>query len=111
MNKLTILVRPKHKGISKSDTVADLLDYWQRFHETEKSTLEVLSLKFCSSYTLKKHKHYKETHCKKDKSKYTSYKIHKRCERYKTLPKMIQQSYRNLYLEEEKKILNEAKVM
>ena len=47
---------------------------------------------------------------KRKKKKYTSYKIHKRCERYKDLSKIIQLSYRNLHLEEEK-ISKEAEDM
>ena len=110
INKLAILIRPNHKGISKSDTVTDLVHHWQRFHETEKPILEILLLKVCSSYTFKKHENYKDTYCKKDKSKYTSYKLHKRCERYKDLSKIIQHSYGNLYLEKIK-ISKEAEAM
>ena len=72
--------------------------------------MEILSLEVCSSYTSKKHENYKETHCKTEKSKYTSYKIHKKSERYKDLSKIIQLSYRNLHLEE-KKISKEAEAM
>ena len=96
MNNLTILVRPKHKKNRESDTVTDLADHWEVFHETGKPVMEILSLKVCSS-----HKNYKETHCKTEKRKYTSYKIHKRCERYKDLSKKIQLSYQNLHSEEE----------
>ena len=110
MNKLAILVRTKHKGNPKSDTVKDLVDYWQKFHEGKKPILEILSLKLCSSYTFQKHENYQESYCKTNKSKYTSYKIHKRCGRYKDLSKTIQHSYRNLYLKE-KKISKEAEAM
>ena len=102
MNNLTILVRPKHKGNFNSDTVIDLANHWQVFNETRKPVIEILSLKFCSSHTLKKHEYSMETYCKTEKSKYTSYKIHKRCERYKDLSKAIQLSNTNLHLEEEK---------
>ena len=101
MNDLTILVRPKQKGNFKSDTVIDLANHWQVFNETG-PVIEILSLKFCYSYTLKKHENYMETYCKTEKSKYTSYKIHKRCERYRDLSKAIQLSNTNLHLEEEK---------
>ena len=101
MVDLTILVTPKQKGNFKSDTVIDLANHWQVFNETG-PVIEMLSLKFSSSYTLKKHEHYMETYCKTEKSKYTSYKIHKRCERYKDLSKAIQLSNTNLHLEEEK---------
>ena len=110
MNNLTILVTPKHKGNPEFETVTDLADHWQGFNETGKPVMEILSLKFCSSNTFKKHENYKETYCKTEKSRYTSYKIHKRCERYKDLSKKIQHSYRNLYLEE-KKISKEAEAM
>ena len=101
MADLTILVTPKQKGNFKSDTVIDLANHWQVFNETG-PVIEILSLKFCSSYTLKKHENYMETYCKTEKSKYTSYKIHKRCERYKDLSKAIQFPNTNLPLEEEK---------
>ena len=101
MDDLTILVRPKQKGNFKSDTVIDLANHWQLFNETG-PVIEILSLKFCYSYTLKKHENYMETYCKTEKSKYTSYKIHKRCERYRDLSKAIQLSNTNLHLEEEK---------
>ena len=110
MNNLTILVRPKHKGNLESDTVTNLADHWQVFNETGKPVMEILSLKVCSSHTFKKHENYKETHCKTKKSKYTSYKMHKRCERYKDLSKIIQLSYRTLH-SEEKKISKEAEAM
>ena len=70
--------------------------------ERQKPVLEILSLKFCSSHTSRKHENYVETHCKTEKRKCTSYKIHKRCERYKDLSKAIQLSNTNLHLEEEK---------
>ena len=110
MNNLTILVRPKHKGNFKSNTVTDLAHHWQVFNETEKPVIEILSLKVCSSHTLKKHENYMETHCKTEKSKYTSYKIHKRCERFKDLSQTIQLLYRNLHLEEEE-ISKQAEAM
>ena len=110
MNNLTILVRPKLKGNPESDTVTDLADHWQGFNKTGKPVMEILSLKVCSSHIFKKHENYREAYCKTEKSKYTSYKIHKRCERYKDLSKKIQLSYRNLHLEE-KKISKEAEVM
>ena len=110
MNNLNILVVPKPKGNRESDTATDLADHWQVFNETRKPVMEILSLEVCSSYTLKKHENYKETHCKTEKSKYTSYKIHKKSERYKDLSKIIQLSYRNLHLEE-KKISKEAEAM
>ena len=101
MDDLTILVRPKQKGNFKSDTVIDLANHWQVFNEMG-PVIEILSLKFCYSYTLKKHENYMETYCKTEKSKHTSYKIHKRCERYRDLSKAIQLSNTNLHLEEEK---------
>ena len=110
MNNLTILVRSKHKGNSKSDTVLDLVDYWQGSNETGKPILEILSLKVYSCYNFKKHKDCKETYCKSDKSKYSSYKVHKRCQKYKDLPRKIQHSYLNLHLEE-KKISAEAEAV
>ena len=72
--------------------------------------METLSLEICSSDASKKHENYKETYCKTEKSKYTCYKIHKRCDRYKDLSKKIELSYENLHLEE-KKISKEAKDM
>ena len=110
MNDLTILVRPKQKGHFKSDTVIDLANHWQVYNGTGKPVLKILSLKFCSSHTLKKHENCLETHCKTEKRKYSSYKIHKRCERYKDLSKAIQLSYTNLHLEEEK-ISKQAEAM
>ena len=110
MNNLAILVRPKSKGNSKSDTVSDLVDHWEVSSEAEKPVLKILSLKVCSSYSFKKHDHCKETHCKTDKGKYTTYKIHKECKRYKELSKIIQNSYPNLNLKE-KKTSEEAKAV
>ena len=110
MNNLAILVRPKPRRNLKSDTVRDLLDHWEVSNEAEKAVLKILSLKVCSSYTFKKHEHCKETHCKTDKGKYTTYKIHKGCKRYKDLSKIIQNSYPNLNLRE-KKTSEEAKAV
>ena len=108
MNNLNILVIPKPKRNRESDTVTDLADHWQAFNEPRKPVMEILSLEVCSSYTSKKHE--KETHCKTEKSKYTSYKIHKKSERYKDLSRKIQLSYRNLH-SEQKKISKEAEAM
>ena len=110
MNNLAILVRPKPRRNLKSDTVTDLVDHWEVSNEAEKAVLKILSLKVCSSYTFKKHEHCKETHCKTDKGKYTTYKIHKGCKRYKDLSKIIQNSYPNLNLRE-KKTSEEAKAV
>ena len=110
MNNLAILIRPKPKENLKSDTAKDLVYHWEVSNETEKLVLEILSLKVCSGYAFKKHENYKETHCKTEKSKYTSYKMHKKCERYKDLSKIVQLSYRNLHLDD-KKISEEAEAM
>ena len=75
-----------------------------------KPVLEILSLKVCSGYTFKKHDNCKETYCKSDKSKYSSYKVHIGCQKYKGLSKKIQHLYPNLQLEE-KKISEEAKAV
>ena len=102
MSNLAILVRPKHKGNPKSDTVKDLVNHWEVSNEIGKPVLEILSLKFCSSHALKKHENCKETHCQTDKIKYISYKMHKGCEKYRDLLKRLQNSYQNLNLEEKK---------
>ena len=62
----------------------------------------MLSLKFWSVYPFKKYENCNKTHCQTDKGKYTSYKIHKGCEKYRDLLKTIQNSYLNLNLEEKK---------
>ena len=102
MNNLTILVRTKRKGNVKSDTVKDLVDHWEQSNETGKPVLEMLSLKFWSVYPFKKYENCNKTHWQTDKGKYTSYKIHKGCEKYRDLLKTIQNSYLNLNLEEKK---------
>ena len=100
MNSLAVLVRSKHKEKPKSETVTDLVDHWQRSNETGKPVLELLSLKVCYGCTFKKHENCQKTYCKSDKSKCTSYKVHRGCERYKDLSSKIQHSYPNLRLEE-----------
>ena len=102
MNNLTILVRTKRKRNVKSDTVKDLVDHWEQSNETGNPVLEMLSLKFWSVYPFKKYENCNKTHCQTDKGKYTSYKIHKGCEKYRDLLKTIQNSYLNLKLEEKK---------
>ena len=110
MNNLAIVVRPKTKENLKSDTVKDLVDYWEVSNETEKLVLEIISLEVCSGYAFKKHENYKETHCKTEKRKYSSYKINKKSERHKDLLKIVQSSYRNLHLDD-KKTSKEAEAM
>ena len=111
MSNLAILVRSRRKGNPKSDTVKDLVDYWEVSNEIRHFLLlEILSLKVCSSHAFKNHENYKETHCQTEKSKYTSYKMHKKCKRYSDLSKTIQFSYGNLCLEE-KKVSEEAEAM
>ena len=106
-NNLSILVRSKHKRNRKSDTVADLVDHWKRSNEMGKSILELLSLKVCYSCTFKKHENCRKTYCKSDKSKYSFYKVHKGCEKYRDLASEIQHSYPKL-LQEEKKLSEDA---
>ena len=110
LNNLAIFVRPKTKENLKSDTVKDLVDHWEVSNEMEKPVLEIISLEVCSGYAFKKHENYKENHCKTEKSKYSSYKIHKKCERYKELSKIVKSSYRNLHLDD-KKISKEEEAM
>ena len=111
MNNLAILVRPKPtENLKSKNTVKDLVHYWEVYNETQKPALEILSLKVCSGSAFKKHENYKETHCKMEKSKYSSYKLHKKCERYKDLSKISQLSYRNLHLDD-KKMSKDAEVM
>ena len=110
MNNLTILVRPKPKGNVNSDTVKDLVDHWEQSNKTRKPVLEILSLKVCSVHTINKHENCNKTHCQVDKGKYTSYKIHKGCKKYRDLLKTIQNSYRHLK-SEEKKTSEEAKAV
>ena len=110
MNNLAILVRPKPKENLKSDEVKDLVHHWEVSNETGKPALDILSLKVCSGYAFKKHENYNETQCKVEKTKYSSYKIHKKYERYKNLSKIIQLSYRSLHLDY-KKISKEAVAM
>ena len=102
MNNLSILVRPKNKRNIISDSVKDLVDYWEQSNETGNPVLKILSLKVCSVYAFKKHENCEKSHCQTDKGKYTSYKIHKGCEKYKDLLKTIQNSYLNLNSEEKK---------
>ena len=110
VNKLAILVRPKREGYLKSDTVRGLVDYWVESNEIRTPVLKILSLKVCSNDALKKHENCKETHCQTEKSKYTSYKMHKRCKRYRDLSKTIQSLYPNLNFGE-KKVLQQAEAI
>ena len=115
MSNLTILVRPKPKGIPTSDTVADLAHHWEKSNKqvmkSGESMLTILKLKFCSDHHFIKSKNEIETHCLKNTSKYTSYKIHKRCQWYRDLSIQIRPSIvRNLHLEV-KKEQEEAEVM
>ena len=110
MNDLAILVISKHKRNHNSETVADLVNHWEKINETGKRVLEMLSLKVCYGHTFKKHEHYKETHWKTDKGKYISYKIHKGHESYKGLSKEVQQLYQKSHLEE-RHVSEDAKAM
>ena len=114
MSNLAILVRPKPESNYKSDTVIDLVHHWEKSNKkilkTGESILTILKLKFCSEHNSIKNENYEKTHCKTDKSKYTSYKIHKRCERYRDLSIKIQHSNQNLH-SEEKEISDEVEAM
>ena len=107
MNNLAILVRSKPKDNLKSDTVADLLHHWEKSNEkilkTRGSILTLLKIRFCSVHSFIKSKDSIKTHCLKNTSKYTLYKIHKRCQWYRDLSVQIQPSaVRNLHLEARK---------
>ena len=114
MSNLTILIRSKPKSNHKSDTVVDLVHHWEKSNkknvETKESMLTILKLKFCSEHNSTQNENCEKTHCKADKKNYTSYKIHKRCERYRDLSIKIQRSYQSLHLEE-KEISDEAEAV
>ena len=106
-SNLAILVRPKPQEKSKSETVADLVHHWEESNNREilktgRSILKILKLKV--SYNFKKHENCKgycqKGYCQKDKSEYTSYKLHRRSKLYKNLSAKIKPSIvQNLYLE------------
>ena len=113
MNNLAILVRFKAKDNLKFDTVADLVHHWEKSNEkilmARESVLAILKIHFCSVHSFIKSKNWIKTHCLKNTSKYTSYKIHKKCQWYRDLSVQIQPSVvRNLHLEANK---DEAKAM
>ena len=113
MNNLAILVRFKAKDNLKSDTVADLVDHWEKSNEkilkARESVLAILKIHFCSVHSFIKSKNWIKTHCLKNTSKYTSYKIHKKCQWYRDLSVQVRPSVvRNLHLEANK---DEAKAM
>ena len=118
MNNLTILVKPKHKGYRKSDTVRDLVHHWQESNdknilETKEPTLTIINLKFCSDHNSIKDQSSNKTHCQKDTGKVRSYKIHKRCVWYNDMSvkiKQFQKIDRNPHLEV-KKTPDEAEAM
>ena len=107
MSNLTILIRPKPKGQSKSDTVADLVHHWEKSNSTILKTGEpffkILKIDFCFFHNFIKNEKCMITHCLKDTSEYTSYNIHKTSRWYRDLSVQIQPSVvRNLHLEAQK---------
>ena len=94
MSNLAILVRTKPKGYPKSETVAGLVHHWEKYnYNIRESILTVLKLKFCSNRCSINNENGKKTHCQKNASRYTSYKIHKRCEWYRGLSAKFQDSF------------------
>ena len=104
MSNLTILIRPKAKDQSKSDTVADLVHHWEKSNsailETGKSFLKILKIDFCFLHNFPKNENCMKTHCLNDRSEYTSYEIHKTSRWFRHLSVQIQSSVvPNLHLE------------
>ena len=107
MSNLTILIKPKPKDQLKSDTVADLVHHWEKSNstilKTGESFLKILKIDFCFFHNFIKNESCMKTHCVKDTSGYTSYKIHKTSQWYRDLSVKIQPSVvRNLHLEAKK---------
>ena len=97
-NKLSIIIQPSDNLNKMSDTVNDLLKYWEKVNadvEKEKPIIKFVELKFCTClFSLKcRLKADSDTGCQKStKSKIEYYEVHKNSVAYKRLSKEIQQN-------------------
>ena len=116
MNNLVILIRPKPKINTTSDTVAALVRHLKKSNNLEisksgKSILAIIKLKFCSDHIFKETENCKKRHCEKNISKHTAYNIHKRSDWYRDLAAKIQLSIvPNLHLQG-KSVAEQTKAM
>ena len=97
-NRLSIIIQQSENLSKRSDTVNDLLKYWEKVNaevEKEKPIIKFVELKFCTclfSLTCRT-KANSDTGCQKStKSKIEYYEVHKNSEAYKRLSKEIQQN-------------------
>ena len=82
MSNLTVLIRPPAHGIRKTDTVADLVDEWEK--NLDRGILEILEIGFCQKSSCKSKKVQLEAYCMDEvKDKVYCYGVHKKSKSYK----------------------------
>ena len=77
-SNLTVLIRPSAQWTHKSETVADLVDEWEKH-----GLLRILKIGFCSKPSCNSKKVQQETYCKDEMSVGTYYGVHKKSELFR----------------------------
>ena len=83
-SNLTILVRPSAQWIHKSETVADLVDEWEK-HDL----LRIFGIGFCSKTSCDSKAVQQEAYCKNENSAGTYYRVHKKSKLFKDFLKEV----------------------
>ena len=88
MSKLSILIRPSLHTNEKSDTVADLVETWEKYNESY-PILRIINIGFCYNPSCIYMKNYQEPYCVDG----GSCGVHKNYELYRDLLKEIEGTY------------------
>ena len=83
-SNLAVLIRPSVQWIPKSETVADLVDEWQKHH-----LLRILMIGFCSKTSCDSKTVQQEAYCKDKESVVTYYGVHRKSNLFKDFLKEI----------------------
>ena len=84
MSNLAVLIRPSVQWIPKSETVADLVDEWEKHR-----LLRILKIGFCSKPSCNSKKVQPEAYCKDKESVVTYYGVHRKSNLFKDFLKEI----------------------
>ena len=88
MSKLSILIRPSLHRNEKSDTVADLVETWEKYNESN-PILRIINIGFCCNPSCIYMKNYQRAYCVDG----GFYGVHKNYELYRDLLKEIEGTY------------------
>ena len=105
-SNLSILIRPSL--ISQSDSVADLVDEWERINQDE-SIIDILEIGFCCKSSCNNQRCHRKVFCVDEKK--SSYKVHQNHKKYEKFLAEVERAYGQNIQPNHAKKLEEAKAL